>query len=56
MSFDNIQTKDRAAIAHHAPRLSLDGKVTAVLGDDSRGDKTRRDVRVSDHDMRTKEK
>ena len=56
MIFDNIQTKDQAAIAHQTARLSLDCKATVALGDYSRGGKTRGDPHASDHDMGAKAK
>lgn len=56
MIFDNLQAKDQAAKAQKTTRLSLDCKATVVLGDYSRGGKTRGDTRASDHDMGAKQK
>jgi hypothetical protein len=49
----------RRTISHRTPgvkRLSLDCKATVVIGDYSRGGKTRGDWRAQDHDMGRNEK
>ena len=54
--FANVRERDRHGQDEEVMRLSMDGKATVNIGDDSRGGKTRGDHRAADQDMECEEK